>query len=127
MAQNNPYAQYKQQSVSTMTSGEILVKLLDEAIKHSNRVVYFINNDDMVQANESIVMVQKIIYMLITSLDMKYEVSTGLSQLYDFFNFQLVQSNLKKNSKFVADIVPMLTELKDSFATAEKTVKASGH
>lgn len=122
---NNPYNQYKQQSVLTMTAGEIVVKLLDEAIKHSNRVIYFIDNNSMPEANEAIVRVQQIIYMLMTSLDMQYEVSKGLSQLYDFFNYQLVQSNLKKNSSFVKDIVPMITELRDSFTMAEKTVKAS--
>lgn len=119
----NPYLKYKEQSVMTMTPGEMVVRLFEEAIKHLAIARSAINNHKIETANSSLLKSQNIIRHLRSTLNMQYEISNNLAMLYDFFISQIIQSNIKKDTQPIDDIIPMLTELKDSFAQAEKLAR----
>lgn len=119
----NPYLKYKEQSVMTMTPGEMVVRLFEEAIKQLTIARSAINNHKIETANSSLLKSQNIIRHLRSTLNMQYEISNNLAMLYDFFINQIIQSNIKKDTQPIDDIIPMLTELKDSFAQAEKLAR----
>ncbi len=119
----NPYLKYKEQSVMTMTPGEMVVRLFEEAIKQLTMAHSAINNHKIETANSSLLKSQNIIRHLRSTLNMQYEISNNLAMLYDFFISQIIQSNIKKDTQPIDDIIPMLTELKDSFAQAEKLAR----
>lgn len=123
MAASNPYNQYKEQSIMTMTPGELIIVLYEECIKMLNHAVYYIEEKkDMDEAEKAIKKVQRIIHYLDGILDYKYEISTNLHMLYDYFIRTLVQANIRKRSEVLKPLIPMITELKDSFQQAEKKI-----
>ena len=73
----NPYQQYKEQSLNTLSPGEIVVKLYDELIKQMRISLIGIEKKDYAQVNNALNKAQTIIGTLESSLDMKYEVSKG--------------------------------------------------
>lgn len=122
---NNSYNTYKQQSVMTMTSGEMLVKLYDEVIKQMNSAIHSIGSNDTVSANLSLQKCQKILNYLDNTLDRKYPISQQLSSLYDFFIRQIVDANVRKEAKALEETLPLVIELRDTFVQAEKLSRIS--
>lgn len=117
---NNAYAQYKNQSLSTLAPGELLVKLFDEMIKQCRQAAIYIEKKDLAAANDGLVKAQTIVSTLASSLDMRYPISKELRDMYVFFAQQLLQANLEKNIDLINDIVPLMKDLRDSFDQAEK-------
>lgn len=117
------YAQYKQQSIVTLTPGEIIVKLYDEAIKRCNFSIKYLEEKDYAAANISLKKAQDIVAYLKSSLDGRYDISGNLSQLYDYAKDQLVKANLKKDVQPVNDVLPILKELREAFDEAEKSTR----
>lgn len=119
----NPYEKYKQQSVMTMTQGEMLVKLYEEVIKQLSSALISIEKKDYSSSNESLQKAQKILGYLKSTLDFKYEVSNNLSMLYDFFIQRLIDANIKKDTAIIEEVIPMVAELKDAFSQADRLAR----
>lgn len=111
----NPYQQYMQQSVSTMTPAQLLIALYDKAEQELNKAIYYIENNEVENASKSIFKVQDIVAMLDSSLRMKYEVSDNLAALYQFFTEQLIQANIHKEIDILKSLIPFFVDLKDAF------------
>lgn len=119
----NPYQKYQQQSVTTMTQGELLVKLYETCSKRMNAGVYYIDEmKDYPKANENLQKAQKILNHLNATLDRNYEISNNLSALYDYFIRVVVEANVKKKTETLKEIIPMVDDLGASFKEAEKIV-----
>ena len=58
---------------------------------------------------------QEIRTHLTATLDRKYEVAEKLAALYDFFKYQIIQSNIRKEAGPVEEILPMIKELQEVF------------
>lgn len=125
MITGNPYQQYKEQSLSTLAPGELLVKLYDEMIKQMRIAVLGIEKKDFAKVNDSLVKAQSIVGTLESSLDMQYEVSQNLRQLYIFIAKQLMQANIKKDIGMIEDCIPIVRDMRDSFEQADKITRKS--
>lgn len=119
----NPYSQYKEQSIMTMTPEEIVVKLFEACSKNLNMAKIYIEDKNYAGANEKLQKAKEIIRHLEQSLDHSYEISANLASLYDYFIWSITQANIKKDIKILDDIIPMIDELGDSFRQAEKIVR----
>ena len=119
------YDQYKQQSIVTLTPGEMIVKLFDEAIKRCNFSIKYLEDKDYEAANLSLKKAQDIVSYLNSCLDKSYSLSGELAPLYAFIKDQLVAANIKKDIQPLNDILPMLKELREAFSTAEKSTRIS--
>ena len=82
----NPYATYKQQSVMTMTPGQMLIAVFDELIKQLNIAKISFESNNLTEINRSLLKAQKIIAELRTSLNFDYEISKNLNDIYNFLN-----------------------------------------
>lgn len=125
MAQN-PYQKYQQQSVMTMTPGEMLLKLYDEVITQLNAARQFNEEKDIQKANAAFQKAQKILRYLDQTLDPQYEISASLSALYDYFIRRLVDANLHKDNAPIDEVLPMIQELRDTFYQADKATRTAG-
>lgn len=121
----NPYAKYKEQSVMTMTQGDMINLLYSEVISRLNKAVVCIEEKDIAGRNEHLKKARAIVSYLDSTLDAKYEVSKGLSSLYDYFKYSIVQANINNSAELIQEILPMVEELKDAFAQADKQVRMS--
>ncbi len=120
----NPYQKYQQQSIMTMTPGELLLKLYDETVKQLRYAEDALRQKQYERANTSLQKAQRIISHLNKTLSMEYEIAQNLEALYDFFIYKITQANIHKDASHIEEILPMVTELRDAFAQAEKQVAA---
>ena len=108
----------------TMTPGEMLLKLYDEVITQLNAVRQFNVEKDYQGANASLKKAQRIITYLNQTLDFQYEISGSLSALYDYFLRRLVDANVHKDNAPIDEVLPMITELRETFAQADKNSRS---
>lgn len=119
----NPYARYTEQSIMTMTSGEMLVRLYEETAKQIKTGIAAINSNDVTGANASLKKAQTILKYLTITLDRRFPIAETLSDLYDFFNRQITEGNTRMDVKPLEDVLPMVEELRETFAEGEKIVR----
>ena len=116
----NPYQTYKQQSVMTMTQGQMLEAVFDELIKQLNISLIAFEKNDIAGINRSLQKSQHIINELKSALNFDYGISNNLNDIYNYFNRVIMNANVKKDSSGIVDIIQLVTELKDAFSEAEK-------
>ena len=121
----NPYEQYKINSVNTMTKGELLIMVFDELIKKLNRSIVLIENKDFEQSRIQIDKSKKIINHLMITLDENYEITPNLRELYMFFYKELTKSAGYSDAKYISEIMPMIMDLRNTWAEADKIAKQS--
>ncbi|MDO4710927.1 MAG: flagellar export chaperone FliS [Peptostreptococcaceae bacterium] len=118
------YAQnYKEQSVYTMTRGEMLILLYDETIKRLARAEFAVQNRDFDTFEQSIRRSSEIIRYLNDTLDRKYEISRELSRMYEFFQFQLARISASRNVQNIVELKELVSEMRDSFKEANKIAR----
>jgi flagellar protein FliS len=127
----NPYQQYKEQAVLTLSPGELVVKLLDRCILELEQAKSLLEekNDKMYLSyktiNDHLKHAVKILEYMIASLDMKYPIADQLLSLYEFYIWKIKNANSEKNPKLLEEIIPMITDIKNGFAGAERKVQMS--
>lgn len=119
----NPYERYKQQSVMTMTQGEMLTKLYDEIVKQLTGGSICIENKDIVGTNQALQKAQKILNHLKFTLNYDYPISGNLCALYDYFIERIVAANIHKDTAPLEEVIPMVEELRDTFVQADKQAR----
>ena len=124
MQQANVYQQYKAQSLETLTKGEIVVKLFEEASKQISLGIFLLNNNNAFKAYNAIAKAQKIIKTLRFSLDDKYAISIELSELYAFIEQNLIVANGSKNIPLLKEMLALTDDFKVTFRQAEKMARA---
>ena len=117
---------YKAQSLSTMTQGELLVLLLDELVKRLMRGDIALEQGDIQLFEVSIQRCIDIVRYLDDTLDRRYEISRGLHRLYDFFCYDLNRIVLGRNKTELDKLRPMITDLRDTFRIAERAMAQQG-
>lgn len=113
------YQQYKQQTVSTMTPGEMLILLYDEMIKRLTKAELALKQGDYRLFDQCVLRVRDILRYLIDTLDWKYPISKNLYRLYDYFSYELSRARASRKATMLAEIRPMLIELRDAFKEAD--------
>lgn len=114
------YQQYKEQSVSTMTQGELLMMLLDELIKRAARANLALELEDYSLFEASVDRCVDIVHYLDNTLNPQYPISGELHRMYDFFCYDFSRIRAGRNRGELDRIRPMLAELRDSFQAASK-------
>jgi flagellar protein FliS len=122
----NPYMQYKQAASVTMTPIELLIALYDKCIVETRKAIEFIGQGNFIKAGNSINHVERIVDEFRYALNMKYDISQNLKQLYVWMKQVLINSNLKKDTKALEELIPFFTELRDTFAEASKIAQSEG-
>lgn len=119
----NPFEQYKKTSVNTMTRGELLILLFDEAIKKLNQGKLLMEHEDYENANIILEKTRKIFNHLIVTLDDKYQLSQELADMYMFFNTQIIKSSSMKSTKYIDEILPIIKDLRNTWSEADKIAR----
>lgn len=118
--EHNAFQQYKEQSVNTMTPNELLLLLFDELVKHLVRCELALQQGDFEQLDASAGRSIDIVQYLDDTLDHQYPISRDLHRLYDYFEYQLGRVKIGRNKEVLAEVKPMIMDLRESFRAAEK-------
>ena len=114
------YQQYKQQSINSMTSGELLLMLYDELVKRSTLASIALDRKEWTAFEEAIDRCVDIVNYLDETLDRQYPISQDLGRMYDYFTYELSRIKAGRNKKELDRLRPMLADLRDTFRAAEK-------
>lgn len=119
----NPYAQYRQQSVKTMTPVEVVIKLYSEIEKQCAIGMDFVEKKNFAKSNEAFVKAEDCIDALRESLDMSIPISQNLDDLYVFFYNTIVKANIHKDLTDLKKVVPMVTELRSAWTQVSQMTR----
>lgn len=111
----NPYAQYKKQSVTTMTPVEVVIKLYSEIERQLAIGIKGVEEKDYSKCNNAFIKAEDCIDALREALDMSIPISQNLESLYIFFYKEIVKANVSKDCTEIQKIIPMVGELRDAF------------
>ena len=114
------YQQYKQQSINSMTPGELLMLLYDELVKRSTLAGLALDKQDWPLFEASLDRCVDIVNYLDDTLDRQYPISRDLSRMYDYFTYEMERIKAGRNKKELERLRPMLADMRDAFHTAEK-------
>ena len=116
MALQDPYQTYRQQSAMTAAPGDLTLMLFNGCIKFIRQGIQGLEARDMSAANNAILRAQDIVGEFMSTLDMDYEISESLMDLYQFINGLLIEANIKKSAAQLESALCLVTELRDTWA-----------
>jgi len=114
---------YQQTAIESTPPDKLLLMLYDGAIRFLNQAKNSMTNTDFVTANTNLLKAQDIITELMVTLNMDYDISKNLYSLYEYFNYRLVQANIRKNVEPVDEVLAHLVDLRTAWAQAAILVK----
>ncbi len=114
------YQNYKQQSINSMTPGELLLLLYDELVKRSTLASLALDKQDWPAFEAALDRCTDIVNYLDETLDRQYPISQDLSRMYDYFTYELGRIKVGRNKKELDRLRPMLADMRDTFRTAER-------
>ena len=115
------YQQYKQQSINSMTPGELLLLLYDELVKRSTLASIALDKQDWPTFEAALERCTDIVNYLDETLDHQYPISQDLSRMYDYFTYEMGRIKTGRNRKELERLRPMLADMRDAFRAAEKS------
>lgn len=115
MITKNPYAQYAQNKIMTAGKAELTLMLYEGAIKFGNQAIKAENENDVQQAHNQIMKMQRIIEELQSTLDHKYPVAKDFDRVYDYLKYRLVKANISKDPADLEEIMEHLRGMRDTW------------
>ena len=115
------YQRYREDSLSTMTQGELLLLLFDELVKRLTQAELELEREHYPAFEAAVDRSVKIIRYLDDTLDRQYPISQNLDRLYEYFCYDLSRVKNGRNQKELSRVKGMAAELRDSFRQADKS------
>ena len=114
------FQQYKEQSINTMTRGELLLLLYDELVKRLTQAELALSKENWPVFEASVQRGIDIIDYLDQTLDKQYPISANLTQLYEYFTYELGRVKIGRRNDPLNHVKSMVNELRDAFREAQK-------
>lgn len=120
----NPYNIYKQNSVNMASSQQLLLMLLDGAVKYTKIARMAILNKDIARAHKELVRVQDIFLELMITMDKNTKYMEDLYNIYDFTKNELAKANIKKDITIIDNTLPLIEEIRDMWYEVDAKIKS---
>ena len=120
----NPYNIYKQNSVNMASSQQLLLMLLDGAVKYTKIAKMAILNKDIQRAHKELVRVQDIFLELMITMDKNTKYMEDLYNIYDFIKNELAKANVKKDITIIDNTLPLIEEIRDMWYEVDAKIKS---
>jgi len=125
MSMNDPYAKYFTNQVLTASPSKLLIMSYDAAIRFSSIALERMKANNVEEKGLYIGKVQDLILNLSSALDPKVDqqLVANLEALYTFMFDSLTHANFRDDQKVLANVIKMLTEMRETWAEADKMNK----
>lgn len=115
---------YKNNSVNYASKEQLLLMLVDGAVKFAKQAKDAINKKDIKNAHEYLTRTQDIFVELMISLDKNAgEWASNLFNIYEFIKNELFQINIEKNEERLDKLMPVIEDVRDTWHEAYKLSK----
>lgn len=120
----NAYNAYKNNSVNYASKEQLLLMLLDGAVKFAKMARQAILDKDIVRSHENLVKTQDIFTELMITIDQNAgEWAVNMYKIYDFIKEKLFDANLKKDVKVLDEVMPLIEEVRNTWQEAYEVSK----
>lgn len=119
----NPYNAYKQNSVNTASKEQLLLMLVDGAVKYTKIARLAILDRNIERAHKELVRVQDIFLELMITMDRSSKAMDDLYQLYEYIKNELARANMKKDIKIIDEVLPLIEEVRDMWHEVDMRIK----
>ena len=125
-AYGNAFNTYKSNSVNFASKDQLLLMLVEGAVKFSKIGRQAIAEKNIIKAHENIVKSQNIFYELMATLDVAKggEWAEQLMKVYEFIARRLTDANIKKSEEIMNEIIPLIEDVRDTWSEAYKKIKS---
>ncbi|MGD1066619.1 MAG: flagellar export chaperone FliS [Vulcanimicrobiaceae bacterium] len=126
----NPNLRYLEASINSASPEELIVKIYDALLLFSRQAIEVMETQprDVEGRHRLLRKAQRACALLMGSL--RFEVGgdlpRNLFRLYEFWHHQLVGANMHGDPQRVRDLLPMIGELRDTWAEAVKRYRLEG-
>lgn len=121
---NNPYNAYKNNAVKMASKEQLLLMLVDGAVKYTKVARLAIEKGELQRAHKELIRVQDIFTELMSTLDRGFgEAAENLFNLYDFIKNRLVQANIKKSIEIIDEVIPLIEDVRDTWYEVSKKAR----
>lgn len=118
---SNPYQQYQEAQLETASPGKLLLMLYDGALRFLTQAHQAMGESRFQEAQGFVLRAEDIITELMATLDMSYgEIPQNLYNLYEYFNWRLVQAMAKRDPAMIEEVQERLRELRSAWVEAIK-------
>lgn len=120
----NAYNAYKNNSVNYASKEQLLLMLVDGAVKFVKMARQAILDKDIIRSHENLVKTQDIFTELMITLDQNAgEWAVNMYKIYDFIKEKLFEANLKKDVKVLDEVMPLIEEVRNTWQEAYEVSK----
>lgn len=125
----NQYQKYKEAAIYSMSPGELLIMLFDEAIGRLRKADIALEDKEYGIFDDCLDRTARIIRHLIDILDRKQPISSDLRRIYRYLLLDIsqVKAGRERKQDEIARMVHILKELRDAFEQAANQVEQSAH
>ena len=121
---SNGYNVYKTNSVNHSSKEQLLLMLVDGAVKFTKIGRQAILDKDMQKAHNSLVRVQDIFVELMSTLDQSAgDWAVKMFSVYAYIKDKLFEANIKKDIAIIDEIFPLIEGIRDTWNEAYKRAK----
>ena len=113
---------YKQDYVTTASPLDLIIMLYDGCIKQLKLSKIFEEENLQKDFLDAVEKAEEIILELIRSLNMNYEISNNLLDLYQFMLKELVETTYSKEMDRIDKVIEFMSSLRESWVEAKNTV-----
>lgn len=124
MYNNNALNAYKNNSVNYASNEQLLLMLVDGAVRFSKVAKEALEEKDVQKSHENLVRVQDIFTELMISLDRNTgDWAVQLYNVYDFIKTRLFEINIEKDVKMLEELMPVIEDVRNTWHEAYEISK----
>lgn len=123
---NNALNVYKNNSVNYASKEQLLLMLVDGAVKFSKIAREGLVEKDIKKSHENLIKAQNIFTELMISLDQNAgEWAKQMYRVYEFIKTRLFEINLKKDVNMMDELMPVIEDVRNTWHEAHELSKKS--
>lgn len=125
--QNAAQQQYLKVQVETASPGELTLILYREMVKLLQIAKQLYSQNQIEGMNAALHKVRAILNELIVTLNMNYDVSKNLYQLYEFYSRYIAEFMIERNEKMLDDTLEFAQGMAETWKQAVLSLKKGGN
>jgi flagellar protein FliS len=119
---------YVEHAVKTASQQQLLIMLVDGAIRFGKQAIEAIEAKDMARSHDRLMRMRDIVNEWVITIDRTSPIAANLLVLYEYLLYRIVQANMRKDRAIIEEVIQFLMELRDTWLQASRMMtKAAVH
>ena len=122
---SRPQDAYRRQNILTASPIDLIIMLYDALLRNITMGKRGITAKNVPLAHKHLIKAQMILTELINSLDMSYEISEELLELYEYALKNIADANLQKKTEPLEPVTEMIQSIKEAWQQISRDTRGT--